>query len=247
MISINTKIKADKTDDYQEAICKIKELSTNGITKIIITKAIDENHENLNIEETKELVNTLNEICDKNRIFTDIYPGSLIEASYTGVDEYIKGLAGTLNDSSYVLIDIGEELDNEVLEIINEFVIRGKTPVIAAPETNLAIQRDPKRVKELVKMGCLFQLNIKGLNGNLGKKPKKVAKYLLKKDLYDFLEVETITQLKKLSKNQRECCRDNSTRLLKDRYIATHKWQYFLKGIFKTSRKETKEEKISSL
>lgn len=70
---------------------------------------------------------------------------------------------------------------------IFEMLVQGVVPIIAHPERNLAIQKKPGRLANLVKRGVLCQLNAGSLMGLYGKKAMKTAHTLLKKNYIDVL------------------------------------------------------------
>ncbi|HKP17504.1 MAG TPA: CpsB/CapC family capsule biosynthesis tyrosine phosphatase [Gaiellaceae bacterium] len=58
-------------------------------------------------------------------------------------------------------------------------VARGVTPVLAHPERNSAVQRDPARLRPLVDAGVLVQVTAASLDGRLGAAPRECGLRLI--------------------------------------------------------------------
>lgn len=69
-------------------------------------------------------------------------------------------------------------------ESIFKMVSEGLRPILAHPERYNYIQTIEEH-HELKKRGCQYQLNLLSLLGHYGKKEKKMAEELLKRDMYD--------------------------------------------------------------
>jgi tyrosine-protein phosphatase YwqE len=53
-------------------------------------------------------------------------------------------------------------------DVLFQLFLNGITPVLAHPERNLALQRNPDILSDLVTMGCLVQLTAMSITGELG-------------------------------------------------------------------------------
>lgn len=58
--------------------------------------------------------------------------------------------------------------------------------IIAHPERYVYFHNDIRKLEKLKTSGVYFQLNLLSLTGEYGKEIKKIAEYLIEKDLYDF-------------------------------------------------------------
>lgn len=232
MISINCRLKIDKGNNYNNIIMNLKKLAENGITKVVITEVSKEDESKLSIQEIGDFVDYLNEDLDKERTEVKLYPGGIVQANVNSIDEYLSNCHAGINGSSYVLLDIGGRITRETVEVAHNLIVDNRIPIISQPEMDLKIKEKSKRLQELIDMGCLFQLNMGSLNNAYDNKVKKNAKYLLKRDLYDFLECEDIKQLKKLTKKQRKEFIDKSRKLLNNKLIPNHKCKNSKRSIF---------------
>ena len=63
-------------------------------------------------------------------------------------------------------------------------------PVLAHPERNKSIMRDPDLLKPLLQTGCLLQVTAGSLTGQFGSKAQKVALQLLEQDHISFVATD---------------------------------------------------------
>jgi len=64
----------------------------------------------------------------------------------------------TLGNTSYVLIEFhSTEISNKSLDIVHELSVHDYQPIVAHPERNLAIQRNPKLIETLLNRDLLMQ------------------------------------------------------------------------------------------
>jgi protein-tyrosine phosphatase len=74
-----------------------------------------------------------------------------------------------------------------IKEIIFDLRIKGYVPVLAHPERYIYYFKDKARLLRFKEKGCLMQLNLLSILGYYGKDVQKMAKTLLKANLYDFV------------------------------------------------------------
>ncbi|MDX1625620.1 MAG: CpsB/CapC family capsule biosynthesis tyrosine phosphatase [Wenzhouxiangellaceae bacterium] len=65
-----------------------------------------------------------------------------------------------------------EQLLEQILEL-------GITPVVAHPERNSELRRNPERLAEWVEMGCLGQVTAQSCSGRFGEGPREAAKTMV--------------------------------------------------------------------
>ena len=64
-------------------------------------------------------------------------------------------------------------------QILFQLSLDGITPVLAYPERNTALQRNPGILSELVSMGCLVQLTAMSITGELGRDAMEYSHFML--------------------------------------------------------------------
>jgi len=127
-----------------------------------------------NPDEIRKKVKELNEKLEENEIPLLILPGMEI-----GISENLPGLLSsdrilTLGESSNILIEIPFiSLPYGIEEIIFSLKAIGVSPILAHPERNKEIQKNPNRVLELVKAGALLQVTAGSLCGYFGEQARR--------------------------------------------------------------------------
>lgn len=94
----------------------------------------------------------------------------------------------TINNTNYLLIEFPHtHLPRNAGEVIFSLLACGLKPIIAHPERNPSIIRQPSLLTNLVNQGALAQLTAASLTGGFGPSVKRCSRYLLKHDLIHFL------------------------------------------------------------
>lgn len=86
----------------------------------------------------------------------------------------------TINFTRYILVELPMgEVPLYAEDFIYRLRLKGFIPIIAHPERNLAIMRDPNVLYRLVDLGCLCQITTGSITGLFGKQVKRCARILL--------------------------------------------------------------------
>jgi protein-tyrosine phosphatase len=95
----------------------------------------------------------------------------------------------TLNKTGrYLLMELPwGQIPHNVDRIVFELQLEGQIPIIAHPERSMISKRDLAKVEDLVQKGALMQVNAGSLLGLFGRKIKKMAEELLRRNLAHFL------------------------------------------------------------
>ena len=99
--------------------------------------------------------------------------------------EYLQALDQdsliTLGNSRYVLLEASPVFSFlQWRDLLQRTVDRSYRPVVAHAERYWSFQQDPRRLQELVEMGCVIQLNASSLMGEGGRQAVKTAWTLLR-------------------------------------------------------------------
>lgn len=116
---------------------------------------------------------------------------------YAGAELYLsQGIfsAGDLdflaiNNSRYMLCEfpLGPFDVTEGFDEISELLSRGYTPIVAHPERYYEVRHDARIIRELMKMGVLFQVNADSLAGNIDSLAQKIAVDMVKSGVASFI------------------------------------------------------------
>jgi len=93
-----------------------------------------------------------------------------------------------INGSRYLLIEFPHtHLPTNASEVIFELLAAGLAPIIAHPERNPSIVRQPQLLFDLVARGALAQITAESLTGTSGASVQSCARYLLRQGVVHFL------------------------------------------------------------
>lgn len=93
-----------------------------------------------------------------------------------------------LNENKYLLIELPmQQYPIYTDKIFYELRLRGARPVLAHPERNLAIMKNPELLIDLLNQGNLAQMNSGSLMGSYGGEIKKFAEKLVSMNLIHML------------------------------------------------------------
>ena len=181
MIDIHTHILYgvdDGSENFETSKLLIEEEIKNNVDIVILTS-----HQNQESKNKDELINRFEsfkkEFSDYNISF---YLGSEIYYYSNMIDDLKDGKLLTINNSKYVLVEFSTEIETDITNIVYDLKINGYIPIIAHIERYPYL--DLKSYDEIKKNGGLIQINSKSFERKIY---NKKLKYLLKKDLMDFI------------------------------------------------------------
>lgn len=192
----------DGSKSIDESIEIINYLSEQGITEFVLTSHyIKDSNYNKNVKTRTKILKDLTKKLNNKNI--KLYLGNEVYICDEVIDLLNKQEIATLNNTKYMLIELPltnyiRNLQNILCELNDNKIV----PIIAHPERYKFLQKDKKRIKELLQYNCLLQCNIDSLVDKYGKSARKVMKWLLKNDLVSFVATDThyVGDSKKLEK-----------------------------------------------
>lgn len=111
------------------------------------------------------------------------------EVWYTGelvslVEEGPEGPLSTLAASRYLLVEFPPGyVPPQAAAAFHELVVMGTVPVVAHPERNLVLAREPHRLAELVEAGAVAQVTAGSLLGDFGRGARAAAERMVREGL----------------------------------------------------------------
>ncbi|MBD7911784.1 tyrosine-protein phosphatase [Clostridium cibarium] len=160
----------------------------DGITEIVATPHFCRGYGETPYEEVRELVKEFNKVILSEGINLTINYGQEVYYSENMIDDYKKGLIGTINDSKYMLFELPmRKMESEAFDIIYELQVLGIIPVLAHPERYKFIMDKPSYINKFIEEGVLFQMNAGSIRGDFGATVKKTAGILLEHGIYNFI------------------------------------------------------------
>jgi len=172
----------DGSQSWEETMKMVTRAHETGTTQLAITHHIinpkDFERENEIVEKYEEL---------KERLKAASIPMKLHLGSelYYAHDLDLNHRIATYNDNKrYFLVEFPMQgIPKYCDEKFFEFIVDNRNPILAHPERNLGIIKNPMRAFELVQRGVLLQLNSGSLTGMYGEQVRQTAFLLLKAGL----------------------------------------------------------------
>lgn len=159
-----------------------------NIKRLVIAPVYYDEESRSSKSEVKEIVKSLNLYLQEKGVDLILYYANLLRDNYENVNKFVEGDLSSINNSTYVLLDVEESNKiDDLLEVVFEYRLRNITPIIVSPERIEDIIKDNKRIEKLINEECLLQLDPASLEGVYGKKVQKTAKSFMKKDIYEFV------------------------------------------------------------
>ncbi|NQT64235.1 MAG: hypothetical protein HQ556_14845 [Candidatus Marinimicrobia bacterium] len=172
-----------KNDDM--ALSMLKEAVRQGVEHLVLTPHLYEADIIKGTGEWKAKIEkstqTVMELIKAHELSLEVTVAA--EVRYQDMLPIILDELDILIGGKYLLLEFSfHSVPNNLERIIYEITRKGITPIIAHPERIKPWQRDPKRLEELINMGCPTQLDIGSFMGTLGSSSEKLAHFLFDKD-----------------------------------------------------------------
>lgn len=150
-----------------------------GISKIVATPHINENSPDFGVIMGR--VAELNQRLGELSVPVDIFGGGEIVAGMPA--EFVRQYS--INSNGYVLIEFPHtHLPLSSESILNRYVAEGLKPVIAHPERNPSVIKNPGTLIALVNTtGAVVQITSASITGGFGRRIRLCSRYLLKKGI----------------------------------------------------------------
>ena len=161
----------------------LEEMKQLGFTKVITTP-----HTMSTVwENTPETIkNALTKVESKLTLPFEIQAASEYLLDESVINKAKNGELLTLK-GNFALVELSYlNAPIQLYDFLYQLQLAGYHVVLAHPERYSYFHSNKKEYQKLKKAGCLFQLNLLSTVGYYGKDVAETAKYLLKKDLYDF-------------------------------------------------------------
>jgi len=175
----------DGPQRFEDSLALARALVADGITTVVSTSHVLDPP--LPMTTIKAGIEHLTHEFAKHDIPLQILPGG--ENHYTLSLEEMRGHC--INGSRYLLLEFPHStLPSSAGEIVFALRRAGLVPIIAHPERNGDVLRDPELLRPLVEQGALAQLTAASLVGDFGSPVRQCARFLLKKGLTHFIATD---------------------------------------------------------
>lgn len=178
----------DGPKDLESSIAQAEMAIAEGITHIVCTPHANGTYA-FNPEQNRERLAQIRErVGDR----LNLGLGCDFHLSYDNIEDALKNPAKyTLNQGSYLLVEFAEfTIPQTIGDTFREFVAMGLHPIITHPERNPILQKEPQRMVEWMRTGCLVQITAASLGGRFGKQAKSSSWELLEKNWVHFIATD---------------------------------------------------------
>lgn len=161
-----------------------------GVDCIVATPHFAYGQEKEKLEEIKRKYWEVRKLWKEKNPTKELYLGNEIFYSEGVVDSLMSGIAMTMNDTRYVLIEFGVGVEfSSVQRAVQELRYAGYFPIIAHVERYKRL-KDWKMLQELIDMGAYMQVNASTLLGKYGFFTQRRMLHFLKRDLIHFIATD---------------------------------------------------------
>lgn len=178
----------DGAKNLAEAVEMAFQAQEDGIEAMIATPHIIEPNR-AHREEILAAVARMRAIFAERGAALELLPGAEIHIDPSLPELLAEGQLMTLCDAGrHILLELPlAEMPRYTEDVIFELLTLGVTPILAHPERNRDLARDPRLLRRLVERGCLVQLSTGSIRGRFGREAEHAARVFLREDLVHFL------------------------------------------------------------
>lgn len=185
----------DGSQSVEETFNLIKEAEKAGFDTIISTSHYMEGYYEVENDERRVWINTLNEKLKEQNINVQIMIGNEIYISDNIVKLLEDDKASTINNTNYVLFEMPLNVQPlNLYDMLFELIRYKLVPILAHPERYSFVQKSPDLLYDLMEKGVLMQCNYASFIGYYGTKAEIISKELLLKDMVHFLGTDVHRQ-----------------------------------------------------
>ncbi len=178
----------DGSLDMATSLEMLRIADKNGITHLILTPHHKPMHHNVSPEHNVVYRKKLQEAAKEAGIKAKLFSGNEIYYSDETMEELMEGKICSLAGSDYVLVEFHPTNPYKAIQnAVSRVQAAGFIPIIAHVERYSDIVSHPARVKDLIEMGSLIQVNASSIMGKYGFGISHFTKKLLKEELVHFV------------------------------------------------------------
>jgi protein-tyrosine phosphatase len=171
----------DGAETMEDAIAMARMAAADGITAIVATPHYWEDMWTPTPQEIRRVVGELQDCLDDEGIPVKLLPGEEVMMDIEVPRLLRKGHVVTVGDlGEHLLIEL-PELDIPLCtqDVVRRIISMGVTPIIAHPEKNAKVRREPEMLQALVQEGCLVQIDADSLGASMWSSSRRFAAHLL--------------------------------------------------------------------
>lgn len=178
----------DGPSDIEESVRMACMAEQAGMDGIVCTPHYIEGRYDYGASHNLALLDSLRRLLVQRGINIKLFAGNEVFFTYDIINLLERQEIATINNSRYLLIEMPVYCKPVFMDdIIFKLRLKGLVPIVAHPERYEWIMNNSENLADLIRKGCLAQLNMSSINGFYGKSVKKASKMLLKEGLIHLL------------------------------------------------------------
>lgn len=185
----------DGPANFDEAILLAKQAVNTGVHRVIATPHHKHQHKHHFYENNPttiiKLVEKMNQLLVDQGVPLTVHPGiefHVHEHILTDLKEKPESFLTLNNTGKYMLMELPcHFLPEHTDKVLNALQVKGNIPIIAHPERNRVLRKNPEKIYRWVKDGIRVQLTAGSITGAHGRRLKNFSLHLLDHDLVHFV------------------------------------------------------------
>lgn len=178
----------DGPSSLEESLALARTAVAEGIHTAIVTPHHANGRYNNEAEAVLSGLSALTDSLDEQQIPLTLMAGQEIRLYPDLISDMEQGLLLTLHRSRYLLIECpAHQIPADFYEIVHELKVLGLVPVLAHPERNRELAKDPDKLHDLVSFGIRSQITSHSLTGLFGQGVQKLALDFCRRNLAHFI------------------------------------------------------------
>ena len=168
----------DGAKDMDMSLAMARKAISSGTTDIIATPHNLNGAFANNKTQIQNAVDELQRQFDQLKLPLKIHPGSECHLVPELIAQVEKDMVMTYaNKGKALLVELPKQMIPIGTDsIFTNLILMGITPVIAHPERNTALRKNPRRLASWIETGCKVQLTAQSCSGEFGKELQKLCK-----------------------------------------------------------------------
>ena len=181
----------DGARSWDEALAMARIAADDGLASVIATPRQLGSFAHNDGERIRLLTGQLQTLLREQGVGLSVMPGADVRVEPDMVDALRSGQVLTLADrGQHVLLQLPHEVYLPLEDVLEQLSAAGLTGILAHPERNQGLLRQPELLRSLVEAGCLMQVTAGSLLGNFGQRSQALAEQMLEENCVHFIATD---------------------------------------------------------
>ncbi|PLR84033.1 hypothetical protein CVD25_13080 [Bacillus canaveralius] len=185
----------DGPENWEETILLAKQAVDSGINHVIATPHHKHIHKHHFYENDHSMILTMaesvNQLLKEHEIPLNVYPGiefHLHENIRNDIENNLEHFLTLNKTGKYLLMELPcSYYPTQTEEVLYELQKKGFVPILAHPERNKILRKNPSKIYDMVQRGILVQITAGSITGTHGRRLKNFSLHLLDHELVHFV------------------------------------------------------------